>query len=384
MEKVFVSGIKFRLIVLKMGLRLFFAVVSKWGFFKGLKYLTLYRKDNRNLLKTLPNRFVKIGNECYVVADLPAVNSADFTNYLIEDMEFVLEKKLPVPVFAIVCITSKCPFKCLYCYNSYQHQKTEKLDIIELESIIQQILDYGIKKIYLSGGEPMVRYEDLLSIIRKFGQKASFWLLTTGFGVEKEKVDELKSSGLNGVMVSLDSLDEKSVNSIKGSEKAFEMAVNAIQLFNLSGLPVTVDCVFSKDLLKEEKFTEFVDFITNAGADFVNCYTPKNTSGKLGDINIFSMDDYIKLENLTNQNLFSKIGNNKALTWSPDIWEAKRGCMGGKLFIYVDPEGNVHHCPFSKIDVGNVLDLGLEKIMKGLQKTPPLLCNTMKVLNPEK
>lgn len=379
-KSVFVSGWKHKYISIALIIRLLIQVFWKWGLFRGYKILRKYRIDKRNLFKNFPNRFYKLDKKYCVVSDLPPINSRGFVNYLIQDIEFVVFNKPTTLLFSIVCITSKCPFNCKYCYNKSQHSSKEKLSFETIDKLLDDLINVEVNSIYISGGEPMLRYAEMLKLVKKHSNKVSLWLLTTGYGVSQENALELKAAGLKGVMVSLDSGSKEKVNSVKCSDKAFDYAINAIGYFRMAGLIVTIDAVFSKDMIKEDVFSGFMNFVGDLGAGFVNCYTAKDVNGSLNADSLFSLEDYKTLEKLTCENQTGKLNTKMPIAWAPDIWEAPRGCMGGKLFIYVDPEGFVHHCPFSKTMYGNIMEQGISEIVSLIKSASPSVCRTMELL----
>ncbi len=364
-ETKFIYGFRKKWIDLQIAIRLYFRAFARFGFLNAFGEIKTYFKDSRCLFKTNPNRYVKAAGEIIAVPDMPPINSKDFIEYVIRDIEWINHKKRPQLVFAIICITSKCPFKCKYCYNSDLHTQEERLSIETILATIESLIDRGITSIYLSGGEPMMRWNDLTMILQKFeNRNTRFWLLSTGYNLSIEKLSILKDLGLKGVMISLDSTNEEQINSVKGTPKAFSYATDAIKAANKTGLLVAIDCVFGKTLLQKKDFKEYIEFAGLRGAHFINCYTPRQMHHVLNDeYSSFNLEDFGQLEKLTIENQKSSDYKNLPITYSPDLWEAKRGCVGGKLFIYIDPAGNVKPCPFIENSFGNIKDSDILQIL---------------------
>jgi MoaA/NifB/PqqE/SkfB family radical SAM enzyme len=361
----FIYGFQKKWIDLHIAIRLYLKAIARFGFFKAFKEIKTYFKDKRCLFNTNPNRYVKAGSEIIVVPDMPPVNSKGFIDYVIRDIEWINHNKQPQLVFAIVCITSKCPFKCKYCYNSNLHTNEERLSLETITNTIESLIKRGITSIYLSGGEPMMRWDDLTQILQKFSKSSTrFWLLSTGYNLSIEKLTVLKDLGLKGVMISLDSINADQINTVKGTAKAFSYATDAIKAANETGLFVAIDSVFGKTLLQEKEFKEYVEFAGQQGAHFINCYSPRQMHHVLNDeYSSFNLEDFSQLEKLSTKNQKSSDYKNLPVTYSPDLWEAKRGCVGGKLFIYIDPAGNVKPCPFIENSVGNITEIDICQIM---------------------
>lgn len=380
----FIYGFNKKRTDLQIAVRLYLKAIARFGFFKALGEIKQYFKDSRCLFNTNPNRYVKSAGEIIAVPDMPPVNSKDFIEYVLKDIEWINHNKQPQLVFAIICITSKCPFKCRYCYNSDLHTQDERLSTETIISTIESLIQKGITSIYLSGGEPMMRWNDLTKILQKFSKsKTRFWLLSTGYQLGREKLAVLKDLGLKGVMISLDSINAEHINSVKGTPKAFSYATDAIKAANETGLFVAIDSVFGKTLLQEKEFKKYVEFAGQQGAHFINCYSPRQMHHVLNDeYGSFNLTDFSQLESLTTKNQKSSDYKNLPITYSPDLWEAKRGCVGGKLFIYIDPAGNVKPCPFIGKSFGNITESGISQILDNIQNIKnEHVCVTNKLLN---
>lgn len=383
-ETNFIYGFRKKLIDLQILIRLHSRAASHFGFFKSHKELRKYYKDSRCLFKTSSNRYLKVGTEIIGVPDMPPVNSRDFIDYVLQDIEWINNKKRPKLIFAIVCITSKCPFKCQYCYNSNLHTKEERNSTDTIIKTIEGLIKSGVKSIYLSGGEPMMRWDDLLMILQKFEKTDTrFWLLSTGYQLTEDKLAILQHAGLKGVMISLDTFNADQINSVKGSPNAFSYATNAIEAANKLGLVVAIDCVFGRTLLKKENFDKFIDMAGKYGAHFINCYSPRQMHHLLeNEYNSFGLPEYNQLEVLTTENHNSSRYRSLPIAYSPDLWEAKRGCVGGKLFVYIDPAGDVKFCPFVEKSFGNINETDISEILKNREtQNASNSCLTNKLLS---
>ena len=107
-------------------------------------------------------------------------------------------------------VTDRCDFRCVYCMPEDMPFLPRK-QILSLEEIYQIALAFtelGVKKIRLTGGEPMVR-SDVMSLIGKLGSLPGLEeLLLTTNGAQLDKYAlPLKEAGLSRINISIDSLD---------------------------------------------------------------------------------------------------------------------------------------------------------------------------------
>lgn len=354
-KTVYISGFRKWLIDIAVFMRFSFAVVAYYGFIKGIKNLRKYIFNKNNLFLDLPNRYVKNGNDIFVVPDVPPLNTNDFINYLIKDIDVLIEKRKTPLLFAILCISSVCPYKCPYCYNITEHSDKQLLSSEKILQTIEELIQLGVKNIYLSGGEPMLREELIMEILSVYASRnIGFWLITTGWGLDESKAQKFKSLGLRGVMISLDAATSDYINNIKGLA-AFEKAVKAIKAAHRANLIVVADCVMNRSLLTDDNFFEYTLFAGTSGVSFVNCYTPRTHDSYPDEaLKPLSLDELKRVGALARINQTSDIYKKHPLAYSPDLFEVKRGCLGGKLFFYVSPDGSVKACPFQRNILGNI------------------------------
>ena len=107
-------------------------------------------------------------------------------------------------------VTDRCDFRCVYCMTEDMTflPRDQILSLEELYRVAKAFTELGVKKIRLTGGEPMVR-TDVMSLIEKLGALPGLEeLLLTTNGAQLEKYAlPLKAAGVNRVNISIDSLD---------------------------------------------------------------------------------------------------------------------------------------------------------------------------------
>src|SRR5574342_643199 len=114
-----------------------------------------------------------------------------------------------------ISVTDRCNFRCVYCmpkeifgsdYKFLRHD--EVLTFEEITRLVHIFVDHGVRKIRLTGGEPLVR-RDLPILVDMLAQIPGLDLtLTTNGSLLARQARPLKEAGLRRVTVSLDSLDD--------------------------------------------------------------------------------------------------------------------------------------------------------------------------------
>ena len=129
-------------------------------------------------------------------------------------------------------VTDRCDFRCVYCMTEDMKflPRSQILSLEELYLVAKAFTDLGVKKIRLTGGEPMVR-TDVMSLIEKLGALPGLEelnLTTNGAQLDKY-APALKAAGVNRINISIDSLDTdrfKRISRVGNLEKVLK-GINA-------------------------------------------------------------------------------------------------------------------------------------------------------------
>ncbi len=161
-----------------------------------------------------------------------------------------------------ISVTDRCNFRCVYCRsadpdNHMAHH--ELLSWQELERLARVLVGLGIRKIRVTGGEPLVRdgVEDFIAALSRLGvQDLS---VTTNGHLLAERTDRLVRAGLNRINISLDSLNAVKFERITRTQ-SFDRVMAGIDAAHRSPLrPVKVNAVLVRGLNDDEveSFAEF-------------------------------------------------------------------------------------------------------------------------------
>jgi len=155
-----------------------------------------------------------------------------------------------------VSVTDRCNHKCIYCTPGNRAILETRRDILsyeQIETIVRESVALGVKKVRLTGGEPLIR-RDVERLVEKLSrcEGLSELCMTTNGVYLLDKARNLKSAGLDRVNVSIDSLDPDRYREItRGGElqKALEGIDRALE----AGLvPVKINMVVLEDTTENE------------------------------------------------------------------------------------------------------------------------------------
>jgi len=112
-------------------------------------------------------------------------------------------------------ITQRCNLSCFYCHNEGQSRNAQELSLPEIKAIVKGASSLGIRKLKLTGGEPLVR-ADVPRIVYQASQYVSETSLTTNGVRLSNYAHQLKQAGLSRINVSLPSIDADTYQRMTG------------------------------------------------------------------------------------------------------------------------------------------------------------------------
>ena len=170
-------------------------------------------------------------------------------------------------------ITDVCNFKCGYCLpNGYQIDKSDNRKFLHLDEIRRLAMVFsklGVSKIRITGGEPTVRKDffEIIKILKEVGIKKVV-ITTNGYHLDK-KAKMLVDSGLNGINISIDSLDRNTFKSITGHDRLPEILKGIKILQDLNFENIKVNAVLLNNInVSEKDFNSWGEFIKINKVDF--------------------------------------------------------------------------------------------------------------------
>lgn len=148
-----------------------------------------------------------------------------------------------------ISLTESCNLRCIYCMPEGSAPKTcgEVLTKENIFAIVESGVELNIKKIRLTGGEPLLR-QDIVELVKGIKDRGieKIYITTNGI-LLAEKIDDLKNAGLDGVNISLDTLDRERFASItRGGD--LERVLDGIKKSLKLNLEVKINSVIIKDI----------------------------------------------------------------------------------------------------------------------------------------
>lgn len=193
-----------------------------------------------------------------------------------------------------VSVTDRCDFRCVYCMSEHMTflPKKDLLSLEELDRLSTAFIRRGVKKLRITGGEPLVR-KNILWLFQQLGRHLEtgaldeLTLTTNGSQLEKYAGD-LKAAGVKRINVSIDTLEP---DKFKAITRWGDLAVvlRGLDAAQSAGLKVKINAVALKGV-NEDEIETLVRFAHGRGADLTLIETMP-----LGEIDDDRTDQYLPL-----------------------------------------------------------------------------------------
>lgn len=290
-------------------------------------------------------------------------------------------------------ITRRCNLQCIHCRSSSKLTAKNNPDCTTRSAyqILDDIAAFSKPVVVLTGGEPLLR-EDVFDIAKYGTEKGlRICLATNGTLITPEICEQIKSSGIRMVSLSLDGATEKTHDDFRHQKGAFSATIKAANYFSTYGIDFLinssftkrnqheiVDCFHLAKKLGAKAWYLFMVVPTGRGSDLLEeLISPKDYKEIL--------DWHAKIEENEAEILMrptcaphyyrirfeqakekGDLKKHRNLSFSPT---GSKGCLAGQTIALLDVDGNIMPCSYLPISAGNVH----QKKIKEIWETSELL-----------
>ena len=172
----------------------------------------------------------------------------------------VVKDKFDRPILSLrITLTNRCNVNCIYCHHDGMRSSKNEMTPDEIYRICKVAKEIGVRKIRLSGGEPLIR-KDIVEIVSKIASLDFKDISMTSNGILLEKyAKDLKEAGLDRVNVSLDTLNPKTYEFITKKDYLKKAKEGILKSVEVGLYPVKINMVIMKDI-NEHEIKEMFEF----------------------------------------------------------------------------------------------------------------------------
>jgi cyclic pyranopterin phosphate synthase len=192
-----------------------------------------------------------------------------------------------------VSVTDRCDFRCVYCMADDMSflPRRDLLTLEELDRLASAFVNRGVRKLRLTGGEPLVRRNIMWlirSLARHLGQGLDELTLTTNGSQLAAHADALAGCGVKRINVSLDTLDAWKFREITRRGDLAQV-LSGIEAARRAGLKIKINTVALRDI-NEDEIEDLIRWAHGQGFDLTLIETMP-----MGDIGIDRTEQYLPL-----------------------------------------------------------------------------------------
>jgi len=269
--------------------------------------------------------------------------------------------KCHIPFQVLFDPTSACNLKCKGCWSAeYGHKSNLTLD--EMRSIINQCTELGTHFYMLTGGEPLIRKKDIITLCRE-NPDCAFLAYTNATLIDQELCDEIRSVGNLALALSIEGTEES--NDARRGGGAYKTTIEAMDLLRENGLLFGISVCYTSANIPAVTSDEFLDLMVEKGVRF-GLYFNYMPVGKDAVPELIPTPEqrvhmYKWLRKVRN----SKIGKPMFVMDFQNDAEYVGGCIaGGRNYFHINSEGDMEPCVFIHYSDSNIRE---KTILEGLQ-----------------
>ena len=266
-----------------------------------------------------------------------------------------------IPWLILMDPTSACNLHCTGCWATEYGNKLN-LTYDEMSDIVKQGKELGIHFYMFTGGEPLVRRDDIIKLCKEH-KDCQFLAFTNGTLVDQKFCDEMKSVGNLMLAISLEGSPE--VNDFRRGEGVYGRVMDAMDLLKENGLIFGTSICYTSKNCESVTSKEFIDLMVDKGCRYA-LYFHYMPVGNEASVELLPTPE----QRLATKNRIRAIRNLEhgeglfTMDFQND-GEYMDGCIaGGRNYFHINANGDAEPCVFIHYSDSNIREHSLLEILK--------------------
>ena len=264
--------------------------------------------------------------------------------------------KCNIPWIILFDPTSACNLKCKGCWSAeYGHSLQLSLD--EMRSIVSQGKEMGTHFYMLTGGEPLIRKNDIVTLASE-NKECTFLIYTNATLIDQKFCDDIKKCG--NITLALSIEGSKESNDFRRGEGAYETTVKAMELLKQNKILFGISVCYTSKNVESVTSDEFLNDMIEKGVKYALYfnYMPVGSDGQKDLIPTPMQRKYMYMWLKRTRN--GKTGKPIFVMDFQDDGEYVGGCIaGGRNYFHINSKGDIEPCVFVHYSDSNIKETTL-------------------------
>jgi len=251
----------------------------------------------------------------------------------------------------------QCNLRCVGCYSGlYAREKGLSYDL--LDRVLAEAREIGCLFIVFSGGEPLIRRDDLFPLIEKY-HDMYFMFYTNGTLINDSVADDLYRLGNAGAVMSLEGLEE--ATDARRGVGVYRKVMDAMGRLKERGVPFGTSLTVTRKNIEQITSSEFFEHLYNMGV-MIAWFFLFMPVGKDPDVSLMPTPEQREYLRQRGKALRSEFPMFIADFWNDAPYVG--GCIaGGKNYLHITPKGDVEPCVFTHVAVEKIYEKSLTEVL---------------------
>ena len=271
--------------------------------------------------------------------------------------QFTRKHGFAPPFTLLISPSMQCNLQCTGCYSG-RYAREKGLSYELMDRILSEVRDIGSLFIVFSGGEPLLRKDDLFRLIKKYNDMY-FMFYTNGTLIDDAVADELYRLGNAGAVISMEGFEEETDG--RRGKGVYQKIMDAMDRLKARGVPFGTSLTATSKNVEHITSDEFFEHLWKKGV-MVCWFFLFMPVGKDPDVSLMPTPEQRNYLRQRDQELRAKVP-----IFIADFWNDAPYVGGfiawGMNYIHITPKGDVEPCVFTHVAVEKIYDKSLVEVL---------------------
>jgi pyrroloquinoline quinone biosynthesis protein E len=259
------------------------------------------------------------------------------------------------PLWLLLELTYRCPLKCAWCSNPLDFDRYhDELTTEDWMRVLREGRELGSLQLGFSGGEPMLR-RDLEALVAEASRLGYYTnLITSGIGLDEDRLAALKRAGLNQIQLSVQSADRMLTDELTGA-RAHEVKLDVARRIKAQGFPMVLNVPVCRQNIEQTE--EILALGAELGVEYLEFANIQYYNwAMLNRRELLPTREQVERAESVVRAARQRLGNRMKIYFViPDYYDERpKACMNGwgSIHLTIAPDGTALPCQEARVITG--------------------------------